>query len=86
MFRSKGIARIIGLVVVSGLLAVTVSGCRSLFGRNTGPIDAFAFLPQDNDQLSQPVQGAINNRPDPKEIALVVPPGTDMSRLVASST
>jgi len=86
MFRSKGIARIIGLLVLSGLLAVTVSGCRGLFGRNTGPIDAFAFLPQDNDQLSQPVQGAINNRPDPKEIALVVPPGTDMSRLVASIT
>ncbi len=86
MFRSKGIARVIGLVVLSGLLAVTVSGCRGLFGRNTGPIDAFAFLPQDNAQLSQPVQGVINNRPDPKEVALVVPPGTDMSRLVASIT
>jgi len=84
MFRSKRTARIIGLVLLSGLLAVTVTGCRGLLGRNTGPIDAFAFLPQANPQLSRPVQGAINNRPDPKEIVLVVPPGTDMSRLVAS--
>jgi cadherin-like protein len=86
MFNSKRTTRIIGLILLSGVLIVSVTGCRGLFGRNSGPIDAFAFLPQSNEQLSQPVQGAINNRPDPKEIVLVVPPGTDMSRLVASIT
>ena len=86
MFKSNRLARIIGLILLSGVLIVTATGCRGLFGRDAGPIDAFAFLPQSNEQLSQPVQGAINNRPDPKEIVLVVPPGTDMSRLVASIT
>lgn len=86
MQRSNRRAAVIGLLLVSGFLVATATGCRGLFGRNTGPIDAFAFLPQSNPQLSEPVQGVINNRPDPKEIAVVVPPGTDLSGLVATVT
>jgi len=77
--------RIIGIALVVTVTLV-VGACRGVFGRNSGPIDAFAFLPGSNSQLTEPVQGMINNRPDPKEISLVVPPGTDLSRLVATIT
>jgi hypothetical protein len=86
MRTSRSRRTVIALLLLAGILVVTATGCRGLLGRNTGPIDAFAFLPQGNPQLTEPVQGAINNRPDPKEIALVVPPGTDVSRLVAIVT
>ncbi len=62
-----------------GLLA----GCGGM-GRGHGPVDSFQFLTSKNPGLKQNVTGAMNERPDPVEITMVVPPGTDMRNLVAS--
>lgn len=69
------------LLVFAGL-----SGCRTLFGRGRGPVETIAFLPQYNSVLTAPVVGAISERPDPKQVTMVVPPGTDVQSLVATVT
>ncbi|MCA1754088.1 MAG: cadherin-like beta sandwich domain-containing protein [Spirochaeta sp.] len=76
---------LLGIVVVTLVLA-GLSGCRTLFGRGRGPVETIAFLPQHNSGLSAPVVGSINQRPEPKEVTMVVPPGTNMQSLVASIT
>lgn len=70
------------LIVVLVLTAMT--GCRTFFGRGRGPIQQFAFFPENNPGLDVVVMGSINEQRDPKQIELVVPPGTDMTRLVAT--
>ncbi len=70
------------LIVVLVLTAMT--GCRTIFGRGRGPIQQFAFFPENNPDLDMVVMGSINEQRDPKQIELVVPPGTDMTRLVAT--
>jgi len=77
--------------VILGLFAITLvfsglSGCRTLFGRGRGPVESIAFLPQHNPGLTAPVIGSISERPDPKEVTMVVPPGTNVQSLVASIT
>ncbi len=74
-------------LVLAGMIVIAVlalSGCRSIFGRGHGPVDSFAFLPENNPGLSRPVMGSIVESGDPKRIELVVPPGTDMTHLVAT--
>ena len=72
---------VIGTLIIA---AVVLTGCQTLFGRGHGPIDAFAFLPSGNSSLTQAVLGTINESPDPKRIEVVVPPGTDLSHLIAT--
>ncbi|WP_455383571.1 cadherin-like beta sandwich domain-containing protein [Salinispira pacifica] len=77
----KKIVSVIGAVL---LLIAALSGCRTLFGRGHGPVDSIAFLPEYNPGLSRPVTGRINESSDPKNVEMVVPPGTDISSLVAT--
>jgi len=71
---------VVPLFVISGL-----AGCLST-GRGHGPLDSFVFLSGANKSLAQNVTGAIDERPQPQEIHLVVPPGTDVRGLVATLT
>jgi Cadherin-like beta sandwich domain len=71
---------VVSLFVVAGL-----AGCLST-GRGHGPLDSFVFLSSANKSLAQNVTGAIDERPQPQEIHLVVPPGTDVRALVATLT
>jgi hypothetical protein len=73
------------LAVLTALLVLgSLSGCRSMFGRGKGPVESFLFLAANNLALQQDVRGVIVERPDPKEIVLVVPPGTNKRRLIAT--
>jgi hypothetical protein len=71
------------------LLAIAVlaalGGCLST-GKPRGPVDAFVFSAGANPALPQDAPGALNMRADPLEITVVVPPGTDKRRLVATLT
>lgn len=69
---------VVSLFVVAGL-----AGCLST-GRGHGPLDSFVFLAGVNKSLSQNIVGAIDERPQPQEIRVVVPPGTDVRALVAT--
>jgi hypothetical protein len=69
---------VVPLLVIAGL-----AGCLSM-GRGHGPLDSFVFLAGVNQSLAQNVAGAIDERPDPQEIRVVVPPGTEVSALVAT--
>lgn len=73
-------------ICIAAVLVTAVTGCRTLFGRGRGPIETIAFLPQHNPGLTATVEGAINERPEPKEVVMVVPPGTDVRALVATIT
>ena len=72
------------------LLAIAVlaalSGCLSVGGKPRGPVDAFLFTAGANPGLAQDAAGTLNMRSDPLEISVVVPPGTDRRRLVATLT
>jgi hypothetical protein len=70
------------LFVVIAVLAA-FSGCLSV-GKPRGPVDAFVFSAGANPRLGQDAPGSLNMRTDPLEISVVVPPGTDKSRLVAT--
>ncbi len=70
-----------GLII---LLVLSATGCRTIFGRGHGPIDSFVLHPDMNPQLRQPVFGAIREAGDPKQIEVVVPPGTDRGSLIAT--
>ncbi|MBN1834336.1 MAG: cadherin-like beta sandwich domain-containing protein, partial [Spirochaetales bacterium] len=72
-------AALTALVVLSIL-----SGCGSMYGRGKGPIESFVFLAAKNPELPQNVAGVIVERPDPKDIMVVVPPGTFVRSLVAT--
>jgi len=69
---------VVSLFVVAGL-----AGCLST-GRGHGPLDSFVFLSSANKSLAQNIAGAINERAEPQEIHVVVPPGTDVRALVAT--
>jgi hypothetical protein len=73
------------LAPVAILLALAaLTACQSARSRQEGPIDTFSFLSTANPRLPQNVNGAITERADPKSIHLVVPAGTDLSRVVAT--
>ncbi|TVR33815.1 MAG: hypothetical protein EA404_03820 [Spirochaetaceae bacterium] len=76
--------RVLFALMLAALALSLATGCRTLFGRGRGPIETFSFLPQHNPALSAPVDAAINERREPKEVQLVVPPGTDTRSLVAT--
>lgn len=84
--RTRSI-RNVGLVLfTAALVVVTATGCRSIFGRGKGPVDAIALMNLDNPALNATVQGVINERPEPKTVELVVPPGTRVTNLVLTMT
>ena len=66
------------------LLLLSLSGCRTIFGRGHGPVETFGFFPENNPELTAPAVGSIREAGDPKQISVVVPPGTDLTRLVAT--
>ncbi len=69
------------LVAIAVLAAL--AGCMSV-GKPRGPVDAFVFSSGANPRLGQDAPGVVNMRTDPMEITVVVPPGTDKRRLVAT--
>jgi hypothetical protein len=71
--------------VVSLFVVASLAGCLST-GRGHGPLDSFVFLSGVNKSLAQNIAGAIDERPQPQEIRVVVPPGTDVRALVATLT
>jgi hypothetical protein len=72
------------VILAAAALLALLGGCSSMRGRGRGPVDAFMLLAAGNPGLTRDVAGSINERSDPKTIELVVPPGTDKSRLVAT--
>lgn len=73
----------IGIVAVSVLLA-NLAGCFGFGGRGHGPVDSFQFLASRNPDLGQNVTGVMNERADPVEILMVIPPDTASLDLVAT--
>jgi hypothetical protein len=69
--------------LVFATLAGLLAGCAS-GGRGQGPVGTFGFLSSANPALGQNAMGLINEQREPKEISVVVPPGTDMHALVAT--
>lgn len=59
-------------------------GCAGMSGKPRGPVDAFVFATGANPGLEENAAGALNMQPDPLEINVVVPPGTDLRNLVAT--
>ena len=53
-------------------------------GKPRGPVDAFVFATGANPGLEQNAVGSLNTSKDPLEIFVVVPPDTDLRRLVAT--
>jgi Cadherin-like beta sandwich domain len=60
-----------------------LAGCAS-FGRGHGPVESFAFLAAANPQLAGDTIAVIDDSVEPKEIQVMVPPGTDLHGLVAT--
>ncbi|MGA2480171.1 MAG: cadherin-like beta sandwich domain-containing protein, partial [Spirochaetia bacterium] len=73
---------ILGALAAVSLVAV-LAGCAS-GGRGQGPLATYGFLASANPALPQNVMGIINEQREPKEIFVVVPPGTDLHALVAT--
>ena len=71
-----------GILLAISLVAALV-GCLSA-GRGQGPLATFAFLASANATLRQNAVGVVNEQREPKEILVVVPPGTDLHGLVAT--
>ncbi len=71
-----------GALAAVSLVAV-LAGCAS-GGRGQGPLATYGFLASANPALPQNVMGIINEQREPKEIFVVVPPGTDLHALVAT--
>jgi hypothetical protein len=71
------------VMVLSLAVLSALAGCVSL-GKPRGPVDAFLFSAGANPRLGQDTPGLVNMRTDPMEITVVVPPGTDKRRLVAT--
>jgi len=71
------------VMVVSIAVLAALAGCMST-GKPRGPVDAFVFSAGANPRLGQDAPGVVNMRTDPMEITVVVPPGTDKRRLVAT--
>jgi len=76
--------KLVFVLLAAAVLLAGFSGCRSMFGRGKGPIESFLFLAARNPELPQNVAGVIVERPDPKEIMVVVPPGTFVRSLIAT--
>jgi hypothetical protein len=72
------------IALAAGLILGVLSGCLSMGGGPRGPVDAFVFTSAANPGLPQNVAGAINMQPNPLEITVVAPPGTDVHNLVAT--
>jgi hypothetical protein len=71
-------------VFAAAVIAV-FAGCASGFGgRGHGPVESFQFLTGRNTTLDQNLTGTLYEQSDPATIEVVVPPGTDVSRLVAT--
>src|SRR5271157_2105515 len=79
----KAMTRMLRGIVCVAAAAAALAGCASL-GRGHGPVEAFAFLAAANPQVPRGAVGAIDEATEPKEIQVVVPPGTDMRGLVAT--
>lgn len=65
------------------VLLLALTGCLSM-ALSEGPVVSFIFSAAANRDLDTDVVGLINKRGNPKSIHLVVPPGTDVSALVAT--
>jgi hypothetical protein len=70
-------------MLIAFILFGTLTGCGG-FGRGHGPVDAFQFLQSRNPGLDQTVTGVLSEGPDPAEILVVIPPGTENLNLVAT--
>ena len=77
--KKLALSAILIVVLITALI-----GCRSAHFRQEGPVDSFAFQTGSNPALTDTVAGSIAEKADPKAIQLVVPPGTDLSHLVAT--
>ncbi len=66
-------------VAALGLLVGCAGG-----GKPRGPVDAFVFSSGANPGMEQNAVGSLNMAKDPIEIYVVVPPNTDLRRLVAT--
>ena len=74
--------RTLKVFVIVAAAAAVLAGCATMRGH--GPADSFAFLAAANPQLPRGAIGAIDERVEPKDIQVVVPPGTDVRALVAT--
>jgi hypothetical protein len=77
--RKLACRAVFALLMLAGL-----GGCVTFAGRGKGPVDSFLLLSASNPGLTQNVQGTINELADPKDVELVIPPGTDRSTLIAT--
>ena len=75
--------RILAVLVAVATLGVLI-GCAGGAGKPRGPVDAFVFAAGTNPGLEQNAVGSLNMQKDPLEIYVVVPPDTDLRRLVAT--
>ena len=73
-------------ILLAVAMLAALSGCLSVGGKPRGPVDGFLFTAGANPGLAQDAAGTLNMRSDPLEISVVVPPGTDRRRLVATLT
>ena len=74
---------ILAALVAIATLGVLI-GCAGGAGKPRGPVDAFVFAAGTNPGLEQNAVGSLNMQKDPLEIYVVVPPDTDLRRLVAT--
>ena len=75
--------RLLTGMLIAFVVFGTLAGCGG-FGRGHGPVDAFQFLESRNPGLGQTVTGVLSEGPDPAEILVVIPPGTENLNLVAT--
>jgi hypothetical protein len=80
---NKSMNKTLRALLLAIAVLAAISGCMSV-GKPRGPVDAFNFSAGANPGLGQDAPGSLNMRTDPLEISVVVPPGTDKRRLVAT--
>ena len=66
------------------LLALGMGACTTLGGHGTGPIDSFAFIASANPGLPRDISGRIVAQGEPELILVVVPPGSNIKKLIAT--
>jgi hypothetical protein len=68
------------------ILALGAAACASLPRQGSGPVSSFSFLVSANPGLSRNVAGEILEQAEPGLVLCVVPPGTNVKKLIASAT